>query len=233
MAKPVNPYIAGNPVRGKNFFGRTDIMDWVAQELRNPGTSAIVLFGQRRIGKTTLLLQLQSSLPIDEFVPIFFDLQDQARRTLGQVLNDLTDNMADLIDMEYSGDKIDARGRNFRKEFLPKFLEKLGENKRPVFLFDEFDVLDKTASELPDEFAANSLFPFLRQLMTDFPSLAFVFVAGRDPDDLSLDFSATFKASLVKGLWVLDEESVKNSCGRQKLMKHLNLQMVPLVEFST
>ncbi len=210
MAKAVNPYVAGNPVRGKNFFGRTDIMDWVAQELRNPGTSAIVLFGQRRIGKTTLLLQLQNSLPTDEFLPVFFDLQDQARRNLGQVLSDLTYSMADAIDIESSGNKIDARGRNFRKEFLPKFLGKLGEHKRPVFLFDEFDVLDKSASELPDESAANSLFPFFRQLMTDFPSLAFVFVAGRDPGDLSLDFSATFKASLVKELWVLDNESAKS-----------------------
>lgn len=209
MAKPVNPYIAGNPVRGNNFFGRADIMNWVARELRNPGTSAIVLFGQRRIGKTTLLLQLQDSLPRDEFLPVFFDLQDQARRALGQVLSDLADTLADAVDIEPPAEKMDNRGRSFRKEFLPKFLGKLGEGIRPIFLFDEFDVLDKTASELPDESAANSLFPFLRQLMTDFPRLAFVFVAGRNPEDLSLDFSATFKASLVKEIWVLDEESAQ------------------------
>lgn len=74
MAKPVNPYVAGNPVRGKNFFGRADILERVAQELRNPGTSAIVLFGQRRIGKTTVLLRLQETLPKDEFLPVLFDL---------------------------------------------------------------------------------------------------------------------------------------------------------------
>lgn len=208
MAKPVNPYIAGNPVRGENFFGRDDILDWVAQELRNPGTSAIVLFGQRRIGKTTLLLRLRDSLPKDEFLPVFFDLQDQARRSLGQVLGDLAESMADALNLEPPA-AMDERGRAFRRDFLPKFLAALKQGQRPVFLLDEFDVLDATAGELPDEAAANSLFPFLRQLMTDYPALAFIFVAGRNPQDLSLDFAATFKASLVQELWVLDDDSAR------------------------
>src|SRR5574341_1529285 len=53
MTLPANPYIAGAPLRGeKGFFGRQDTLDWVQQELRNPQTNALVLFGQRRIGKT-------------------------------------------------------------------------------------------------------------------------------------------------------------------------------------
>jgi hypothetical protein len=73
MAQPVNPYVAGAPLRGEQgFFGRQDTLDWVARELRNPATNALVLFGQRRIGKTTLLLQLQRTLPADAFLARLF-----------------------------------------------------------------------------------------------------------------------------------------------------------------
>lgn len=126
MAKPINPYVAGNPVRGQNFFGRADVLERVAQELRNPGVSAIVLFGQRRIGKTTVLLRLQENLPKDEFLPIFFDLQDQARKRLGNVLSDLAETMADAAGIEPPPEKVDDRGRAFRRDFLPKFLQALG-----------------------------------------------------------------------------------------------------------
>ena len=45
MIPPVNPYIAGNPVRNaEGFFGRRDLLDWVSDELLNPSTDALVIF---------------------------------------------------------------------------------------------------------------------------------------------------------------------------------------------
>jgi hypothetical protein len=77
-------------------------------------------------------------------------------------------------------------------------------------LLDEFDVLDQAAeSELADTAAAKTLFRFLRRAMTEDPRLAFVFVVGRRAEDLSLDFTATFKSSLVREIWVLDWESAE------------------------
>lgn len=59
----INPYIAGNPIKDKDgFVGRDNIFRDVMQMLRHPGENAIVLFGQRRIGKTTVLLQLAQRL---------------------------------------------------------------------------------------------------------------------------------------------------------------------------
>ena len=70
MAQPVNPYVAGAPMQGeKGCFGRQDTLDWATRGLRNPANNSLVLFGQRRIGKTTLLLQLQRTLPTDVFLP--------------------------------------------------------------------------------------------------------------------------------------------------------------------
>jgi len=208
--QPANPYVAGAPLRSEQgFFGRQDTLEWVARELRNPATNALVLFGQRRIGKTTILLQLERILPADAFLPFYFDLQDQATRPLSRVLADLADTVAERIGLEPPDPAdFDDEGLFFRREFLPRLYQTLGETRRPVFLLDEFDVLDQAAeAELPDTVAAKALFRFLRRTMTEDPRPAFVFVVGRRAEDLSLDFTATFKASLVREIWVLDRES--------------------------
>ena len=207
MAQPVNPYVAG----ARGFFGRQDTLDWVARGLRNPVTNSLVLFGQRRIGKTTLLLQLRRTLPADAFLPIYFDLQDQAARPLGQVLVDLADIVAEQVGLEPPDPKVfDDRGLFFIRTFLPQAYAVLGKNHRLVFLLDEFNVLDEaTAEELPATAAGQSLVRFMRRVMTKDHRPAFVFAVGRRIDDLALDFTATFKASLVREVWVLDRKSAE------------------------
>jgi len=210
MAQPVNPYVAGAPMQGAGgFFGRQDTLDWVARGLRNPVTNSLVLFGQRRIGKTTLLLQLRHTLSADAFLPVYFDLQDQAARPLGQVLADLADIVAEQVGLAPPDPQVfDDRGLFFIRTFLPQAFSVLGKNRRLVFLLDEFDVLDEaTEEELPATAAGQSLVRFMRRVMTKDHRPAFVFAVGRRIDDLALDFTATFKASLVREVWVLDRKS--------------------------
>ncbi|MBL7064530.1 MAG: tetratricopeptide repeat protein [Anaerolineae bacterium] len=212
MAHPVNPYIASAPLRGeRGFFGRQDTLDWVARGLRNPATKALVLFGQRRIGKTALLLQLERRLPGNAFLPVYFDLQDQATRPLGSVLADLADTVARQIGLKpLDPTAFDDHGLFFSRTFLPQVYAILGKNRRPIFLLDEFDVLDEAAeAELPETAAAKALFRFTRRVMAKDPRPAFVFVVGRRTDDLDVDFTAAFKASLVREVWVLDRESAE------------------------
>ncbi|MFN2206829.1 MAG: hypothetical protein ACK2UT_13005, partial [Candidatus Promineifilaceae bacterium] len=83
-----NPYIAGNPVRGDAFFvGRTAILRDVQELLRNPDTNAIVLYGQRRIGKTSILFELEQRLvESGEYLPVYFDLHDKSDLSLSEIL---------------------------------------------------------------------------------------------------------------------------------------------------
>ena len=212
MALATNPYIAGAPLRAQSgFYGRKGVLEWVERELRNPNTNALVLFGQRRVGKTTLLLQLQRTLPQDAFLPVYFDLQDQAKRSLGTVLADLADTISERVGISPPAmDAFDDDGRFFQARFLADLYATL-DGRRLVLLLDEFDVLDQVAErELPESAATKALFPFLRRLMLQEPALAFVFVVGRRAEDLTLDFTATFKASLTREVWALDRESAVN-----------------------
>ena len=72
-----NPYIAGNPIKSEpGFYGREDVFREVQRLLNNSNENALVLYGQRRIGKTSILLQLQRRLQEDgAHTPIYFDLQ--------------------------------------------------------------------------------------------------------------------------------------------------------------
>lgn len=206
---PRNPYIAGKALNDeRNFFGRAEIFRLVATALASPANNALVLFGQRRIGKTSILLQLHHHLPSPAFCPIYFDLMDRARKPLSTVLYELAATVAHACGLPPPDATDFAQSDAFHTKFLPSFYQRLEAQTRPVLLFDEFDVLDVAAEkQLPATAAAREFFPYLRHLMEHEPRLAFVFVVGRKAEDLSIDVKATFKAARYQRISVLDEES--------------------------
>jgi hypothetical protein len=55
-----NNYVVGRPISdGMMFFGRADELDRIGQQLQEPGNELIILAGQRRVGKTSLLYQIK------------------------------------------------------------------------------------------------------------------------------------------------------------------------------
>lgn len=78
-----NPYEVGNPLRVERkvlFRGRTELRDAIIAALRDKNHFTMILSGQRRMGKTSLLLQLPALLPPDT-IPVFIDLQKPANTT--------------------------------------------------------------------------------------------------------------------------------------------------------
>ena len=68
MPAPANPYIIEPPIGGDSgFFGREEIIADVERVLRYPPHTSVILYGQRRSGKTSLLLQLEYRLPDPPF----------------------------------------------------------------------------------------------------------------------------------------------------------------------
>lgn len=74
-----NPYICGIPLNDKQevFVGREDIILQIEQILANPQRPPLLVFGQRRMGKTSLLLNL-GRITQSNIVPFFFDAQGLA-----------------------------------------------------------------------------------------------------------------------------------------------------------
>ncbi len=69
-----NPFIAGSWVRGDNFFGRSAILRDILEGERH----ALWVVGARRLGKTSLLKELEYRIQRSRdtpFVPLYWDLQ--------------------------------------------------------------------------------------------------------------------------------------------------------------
>lgn len=208
---PPNPYIAGKALDDeRGFFDRQEILRDVERGLRREANNAIVLYGQRRIGKTSILLQLYRRLPIPPFVPVYFDLTNKARLPLKQLLYELAVEVANHVDLPAPNWKdFEDQADPFRQSFLPQVYEVLDEGQRPVLLLDEFDVWQAEAGPPPDSAALHELFPYLWRLLATEPRLRLVVAVGRRMADLSLDFYTTFKAALVKHVSVLSPDTAR------------------------
>jgi hypothetical protein len=99
-----NPYVAGAPVmNAAMFFGRRQLVDRILQTIHN---NSLLLYGERRIGKTSIQHQLKRRLleiddPYFDFHPVYIDLQgtpqEQFFWTIARdIAEDLTPALAGL-----------------------------------------------------------------------------------------------------------------------------------------
>jgi len=189
------PYIAGPYVGGtQKFIGRVDILQKVQNILFHHQESAILLHGQRRIGKTSVLKELETNLLKEEaYHPIYFDLLGKARQSLEETLRDLANTINSGLGKTEKADLGNNPKTEFRNVWLPNLLNYLN-TKSLVLLFDEFDALDDfdtlddlvlkqnapALKQISDEF-----FHYVRDLLTiNTQRLFFVFVIGRNISDL-------------------------------------------------
>jgi len=206
MAIPLNPYVAGNPVGDSPaFVGRVDALREVLRVLRRSQDNAVVLYGQRRIGKTSILQHLAAWLSrVGPYRPVYFDLQDQAAWPLGRVLQELARTVAHALGQPDPDLGPDPE-TTFRQDWLPALLDDLPEGSSLVLLLDEFDVLADPKAEQ----AATAFFPYLRGLLTSDPQrLQFVFVIGRNIDDLANIALSLFKGTAALRVSMLSQEDV-------------------------
>ncbi len=91
-----SPYVIGVPLSEQQaiFIARTDIIAQIEQLLRDQRRPPLLLYGQRRMGKTSLLNNLGFLLP-STIVPLFVDLQGPATRA--------TDHAGFLYNMDQRG----------------------------------------------------------------------------------------------------------------------------------
>ena len=192
-----NPYVVGTPLTSRDsFFGREETFRLVRETLLLPTQNVIVLYGQRRIGKTSLLHQLKHNLS-DAFHPVVFDLQGRAKHRLPRLLSDLAQAISKSMDQPAPPEAQLAAYDYFRTSFLPQVFEQLG-NARLLLLFDEFDVLGDEPFEA--DTASESLFPYLQSLIGQDPRLGFIFVVGRRIDQLPVHYRSIFKQAVFQKL---------------------------------
>lgn len=206
-----NPYVVGPPLDSEvGFFGREDIIQDVERTLRYPNHNSVILHGQRRIGKTSLLLQLERRLPAPPFFSVYFDLAGHELAPVSQVLYQMAAAAAQKAMMPPpSPDDFRDNPAAFHEIFLPALYQALGSERQPVFLLDEFKILSQPEHDLPKTAAIRGLDEYLFDLLSHQTYMDFVFSAGRRMEELSSVVQSNFKPNLVRFISVLNPEQAR------------------------
>jgi tetratricopeptide (TPR) repeat protein len=209
-----NPYVIGTPIDDKRmFFGRETLLQFIDDNLRQ-GARVILLYGQRRIGKSSVLAQIPNFIESDQFYFVSFDLQNQSRRLLGEVLHSLANAIVEHLEDDYEIplntialpleiEFIHDPDR-FSYQFLPEVFQQIGEQNL-VLLLDEFDVLSNYSSES----AIEHFFPYLQSIISIHEKLFIIPAIGRRPEDLQ-NLISLFKGAPAQEVWLLDEHSARS-----------------------
>jgi tetratricopeptide (TPR) repeat protein len=212
MTEMVNPYIAGAPVvETRMFFGREDVFNWIQNSLTGQyANHTLVIHGQRRVGKTSVLKQLGNRLP-KKYIPVFFDLQGRTHTTLDRFLWWLAREIVRVLkqerDITFPVPERETFSQDiefFEHRFLPDLRTVLGENVL-LLTFDEFDNLEE--SEIKEELSI-PLIDYLRRLMGQ-EGLNFIFSigsSGRKLENMQASYTEFFKTALYKKISFLSRE---------------------------
>ena len=168
VGRRFNPYIAGSPIRSAEmFYGRSDLLQNIAASLIN---NSLMIHGERRIGKTSILYRLMDELRHlqDEtfhFFPIFIDLEGVPEEEFyHQLMEGLLDALQDELrgfpvaqKLQYHllADGLPYTDRHMRRDLrqIVSYLKK--QNTRPpriIFLLDEGDTLSAYSSLTQQQF---------------------------------------------------------------------------------
>jgi hypothetical protein len=209
-----NPYTPGLPLKPGNptFVGREDIFNFVQQNI--PALMqkmTLVLLGERRTGKTSILKQLPVRLDDPRYIPIFVDGQalgidpgiESFFLSLATAIADGLEEAGFSAPRLMPAELAVSPTYVFERDFLPQVRERIGEGVL-LLTIDEFEQLGArvTRGRLPEE-----VFPYLRHLIQHEEQLAFIFAGTHKMEALVGDYwSVLFNIAKYKKVGFLNRE---------------------------
>lgn len=219
-----NPYIAGNPIRSREiFFGRKDVFQFIGNKLRSQMNVTIVLHGERRTGKTSILYQIENGKLGKEFFPVYMDMQEMARvneieffaKITEKIVESLTRNgILDFASTSHFG--INELVKDYRVEPNPyqvfnRFLDILSnvlKEKYLLLMLDEYEILEK---KMQNKHLSSDIIHYLRNQMQSREKISFIFAGSRKLEELEAkNWSLMFNAAVYKKISFLEKEDAIN-----------------------
>ena len=223
-----NPFVVGNPLRVAEqdvFKGRREVVAAIEDHfLNNDRGQPMLLYGDRRIGKSSVLLNLPR-LMSSEFVPVFIDLQDaRLGESDGRFCHRLAAAIAEAL---RSQEGIDVKAPE-PEEFLSHPFSALGDalnqaellarqrNKRILVAFDEYEQLEK---RLQKNTLTEEILNQIRHVIQHRAGIAVLLSGSHRFDDLSVVNWADYliNTKVVKLGFLAEEEAPHRSRTRREL----------------
>jgi tetratricopeptide (TPR) repeat protein len=210
-----NPYIAGAPVvETSMFFGREEVFNWLENSLSGKFINHIlVIHGQRRVGKTTVLKQIPNFLS-QKYIQVFLDLQGRTNTTLDRFLwwiaSEIVRTLQTKENIALNRPERDSfeDPERFITDFIPMLLQEVKDHSL-LLTFDEFDSLAQ-----PD--IQNTLtLPFINFLprIFDTERLNFIFSigsSGNKLENMQASYTNFFKTALYRKITFLSKDECQS-----------------------
>ncbi|MCC6972774.1 MAG: AAA family ATPase [Anaerolineae bacterium] len=202
-----NPYVVGTPLQSGSplFFGREDVVSFIQESLASAHRNNLVLIGQRRTGKTSLLKQLPARLG-DRYLPVYLDGQALGLDPgMGAFFTALATEISfALEDRGFTApalpDFSDSPASAFERVFLSAVRETIGD-RHLLILFDEFEELETAVRRGTLD---ASIFGFLRHLIQHHANTSVIFCGTHRLEELGSDYwSVLFNLSLYRDIGLL------------------------------
>ncbi|OUL34543.1 ATP-binding protein [Nostoc sp. 106C] len=204
-----NPYIIGRPIyEPELFFGREDLFNFVQDNL-NKRAQVILLHGQRRIGKSSVLSQIPNFITLEQFLFVPLSLEGKSQKSLSEVLHELARDIIDYLELSYlqvalpSKRDLEEDAQIFFNNFLPQIYQVI-DGKNLVLLLDEFDVL----ADSNEDSAVSHFFPCLQSIVYWHKELFIIPVVGRQLDDMP-NLLSLFRQAPHREIGLLDRHSTE------------------------
>ncbi len=197
-----NPYIVGNPIKTKEmFFGREDDFLYISRKIGlEKANQVIVLCGERRSGKTSILFQILSGRLGEEFLPVLVDMQ-----ILAGIKSDLeffravVETACGALNLPgLSFAELAARESDGAEKLFNAFLLAAGRahpNKVLLFLLDEYELLE---AKIKENVLTESVVHFLSGVLEGNRRVSFIFTGSTNLEHRRVDF---WKALLGKSIY--------------------------------
>jgi hypothetical protein len=211
----LNPFQYGNPLasdRAQLFKGRYAFADQIVRQILDRNRPTIILYGPRRCGKSSFLLNLPRILGSD-YLPVYIDAQSQSA---SQSEADFCFTIVRAIHRDARSQQVLLPAPPEREEFhlspytqledwLDTALSQLGD-RRILLNIDEFEAIG-TAME--QERITTKLFDELRSLIQHWDRLSFLFSGVQTLDELGTNWSSYFISAMPIEMTYLNPDEAK------------------------
>ena len=211
----INPYVAGNPVTGPQmFFGREDVFEFVSNALvGRHQDNVIVLHGERRTGKTSVLYQIHRHID-SRYIPVLIDLQAFSMEGTGTFLWEIASSIWRTLrrdrDIDVGRPRQEDFGAQPREFFQSVFLDRIWESIGDCQLLLMVDESVRLEDQILAERLDRDIFAYLRHLMQHHPRLNFIFSIGSRLEELQRDYAELFSVGVYKKVSFLPPDAVRD-----------------------
>ncbi|WP_339390246.1 ATP-binding protein [Crocosphaera watsonii] len=202
ITEPISsPYVIGDPVFGQLFVGREDILRELKELWINAAqVQSVILYGHRRMGKTSILRNINSCLDADiKLAYLNLQILGEVRQGSSEIVMAMSDEISEVLDISAPNDTdfLQSPERTFRR-FLKK-IEKEMTCQGLIIALDEFETLEYLIEE---EKISKEFMKSLRSWVQMSPKIGFIFAGLHTLKEMSSDYFHPFYASFSRNILV-------------------------------